>query len=265
MVKGAYSRSPRHPSKSVKSRGSDIRVHFKNTREAAAAIKGMWLDQAKKYYDQVLEHDRCVPFRRFHGGVGRCAKAREWGVTQGRFPEKSIKAIQSLLRNAESNAVVKGLSVDKLYVSHIQVQRAQKQRRRTYRAHGRINPYMSSPSHIELILTEKGRDIPLPSGEKRRRTFVKLQKLQATSQAKKQGKDPKEAAKDFKERVGKLQKGKLFYEGVRLAVSGKDLSSLGEVRKARFAAKKAKHEEKHKGEASAKGPAKSAAKGEKKR
>lgn len=28
-------------------------------------------------------------------------------------------------------------------------------RRRTYRAHGRINPYMSTPSHLEVILTEK--------------------------------------------------------------------------------------------------------------
>lgn len=34
---------------------------------------------------------------------------------------------------------VKGLDVDTIYVSHIQVNQAQKQRRRTYRAHGRIN------------------------------------------------------------------------------------------------------------------------------
>ncbi len=27
--------------------------------------------------------------------------------------------------------------------------------RRTYRAHGRINPYMSMPCHVELILAEK--------------------------------------------------------------------------------------------------------------
>mgnify|MGYP002775952050 CR=1 FL=1 len=33
----------------------------------------------------------------------------------------------------------KGLDVDTLYVSHIQVNKAQQQRRRTYRAHGRIN------------------------------------------------------------------------------------------------------------------------------
>ena len=34
---------------------------------------------------------------------------------------------------------VKGLEVESLYVSHIQVNQAQRQRRRTYRAHGRIN------------------------------------------------------------------------------------------------------------------------------
>ena len=37
----------------------------------------------------------------------------------------------------------------------LSVNRAAQMRRRTYRAHGRINAYMSSPCHIELILTEK--------------------------------------------------------------------------------------------------------------
>ena len=37
----------------------------------------------------------------------------------------------------------------------VQVNRAPKMRRRTYRAHGRINPYMSSPCHIEICLVEK--------------------------------------------------------------------------------------------------------------
>jgi hypothetical protein len=50
---------------------------------------------------------------------------------------------------------VKGLDVDNLVIEHIQVNQAQKQRRRTYRAHGRINPYMSSPCHVEVFLTEK--------------------------------------------------------------------------------------------------------------
>ena len=44
---------------------------------------------------------------------------------------------------------------DALVVKHIQVNQAPRQRRRTYRAHGRINPYMSSPCHIEVILSEE--------------------------------------------------------------------------------------------------------------
>jgi large subunit ribosomal protein L17e len=50
---------------------------------------------------------------------------------------------------------VKGLDTDALFISHIQVNKAMRQRRRTYRAHGRINPYMSSPCHVELTLSEK--------------------------------------------------------------------------------------------------------------
>ncbi|GFZ17425.1 ribosomal protein L22p/L17e family protein [Actinidia rufa] len=71
------------------------------------------------------------------------------------WPVKSAGFILDLLKNAESNAEVKGLDVDSLYISHIQVNQAQKRRRHTYRAHGRINSYMSSPCHIELILSEK--------------------------------------------------------------------------------------------------------------
>lgn len=58
---------------------------------------------------------------------------------------------------------MKGLDTESLEITHIQVNRAQQQRRRTYRAHGRTNPYMSSPSHIELILSEKA--APVPKGE----------------------------------------------------------------------------------------------------
>ena len=47
---------------------------------------------------------------------------------------------------------MKGLDVDDLVIKHAQTNRAQKQRRRTYRAHGRIHPYMSSPAHIEIVL-----------------------------------------------------------------------------------------------------------------
>ena len=51
---------------------------------------------------------------------------------------------------------------------------AAKGRRRTYRAHGRIGPYMSTPAHLEIIVTEqkvavpKEKEISLPTQLKRK-------------------------------------------------------------------------------------------------
>lgn len=47
------------------------------------------------------------------------------------------------------------LHVCKYLTCYSQVNRAPYMRRRTYRAHGRINPYMSTPCHLEVILSEK--------------------------------------------------------------------------------------------------------------
>merc|ERR1711989_100735 len=120
------------------------------------AIKAMPLHRATKYLKNVIAQKEIIPFRRFMGGVGRHAQANQvHGTAQGRWPVKSAEFLLHMLKNAESNAEYKGLDADHLIIEHIQVNRAAKMRRRTYRAHGRINPYMSSPCHIELCLVEK--------------------------------------------------------------------------------------------------------------
>eukprot|EP00069_Balaena_mysticetus_P006218 bmy_05189T0 len=111
-----YLLDPENPTKSCKSRGSDLRVHFKNTRETAQAIQ-------------------------------------------------------------ESNAELKGLDVDSLVIKHIQVSKAPKMPHRTYRAHGQINPYMSSPCHTEMILPEKEQIIPKPEEEVAQKTKISQKKL----------------------------------------------------------------------------------------
>ena len=136
----------------------------------------MELSKAKAYLEAVLRKERVIPFRRFCGGIGRTTQAKNESSTnngQGRWPAKSVELLIGLLRNAESNAEVKGLDVDSLYISHIQVNQAVKQRRRTYRAHGRIGPYMSSPCHVELTLTEK--EAPVAKEASRARKLTKLQ------------------------------------------------------------------------------------------
>eukprot|EP00123_Amoebidium_parasiticum_P000973 comp11934_c0_seq1/m.6602 comp11934_c0_seq1/g.6602 ORF comp11934_c0_seq1/g.6602 comp11934_c0_seq1/m.6602 type:complete len:174 (-) comp11934_c0_seq1:100-621(-) len=146
--------------KSAKARGSHLRVHFKNTRETAQAISGMNLQSAMAYLKQVQDKKRIVPFRRFKGDVGRKAQCTEFKTCQGRWPVKSCAFLLDLLKNVESNAEAKGLKVDNLKIAHIQVNRAPHMRRRTYRAHGRINPYMSSPCHIELVVAEQAEAVP---------------------------------------------------------------------------------------------------------
>merc|ERR1711990_354062 len=141
-------------------KGEHLRTHYKNMRETAAAVSGMSAAKAVRYLKDVEEHKQCVPFRRHNGGVGRTAQAKAFKATQGRWPAKSAKFLLNLLVNAQSNAVANELELEDLVVKQIIVQQAPHTHRRTYRAHGRINPYKGSPSHIELILSPKGAEVP---------------------------------------------------------------------------------------------------------
>jgi large subunit ribosomal protein L17e len=48
----------------------------------------------------------------------------------------------------------------------LQVNAARTTRRRTYRAHGRINAYVCTPSNIEIIATQKAEQVPKAEGGK---------------------------------------------------------------------------------------------------
>jgi large subunit ribosomal protein L17e len=80
MGKIHYSKRPDNTTKSCKARGSDLRVHFKNTHETARAVKHMPLKRAIRFLENVKEKKEIVPFRRFKGGVGRKAQAKAWGI-----------------------------------------------------------------------------------------------------------------------------------------------------------------------------------------
>ena len=161
----------------AKTRVDDLRAHFKTTYETARAVKGLKLKRALKYLEDVLEHRDCIPYRRFTGHVGRTTQAKLHGVTQGRFPEKSVRHVIQLLKNLSANAEAKGLDIERCFISHFVCQRAVQGRRRTYRAHGRIGPYLSSNCHIEFIATEKAEGV-----KRAEKSAVRLTKKQAARQ-----------------------------------------------------------------------------------
>ena len=89
----------------------------------------------------------------------------------------SAEFLLHMLKNAEGSAELKGSDVDSLVIEHIQVNKAPKTRHRTYRAPGRISPYMSSPFHIEMILTEKEQIVPKPEEEVAQKKKISQKKL----------------------------------------------------------------------------------------
>jgi len=159
MVRYAGAVHATNPEKTSRARGEYLRTHFKNMREVAAALTGLKLTKAYSYLGDVQEHKQIIPFRRFAGGIGRASQAKQFKTTKGRWPEKSVKFILRLLKNAESNADAKSLELEDLFIKNIVVQQAPKTRRRTYRAHGRINPYQGHPCHIEIILGVSGEEV----------------------------------------------------------------------------------------------------------
>merc|ERR1712043_72521 len=81
---------------------------------------GMHLNKAVAYLKAVIAKERCIPFNRFSGSIGRTAQTKEFKspTSKGRWPEKSCRILLGMLKNAESNAEVKGLDVDALVIDH---------------------------------------------------------------------------------------------------------------------------------------------------
>ena len=135
------------------------------------------------YLKDVTLKKQSVPFRRYNAGVGRCVLAKQWCWTQGQWPTKSVEFLLHVPKNAESNADLKGFGVDSLVIEHILVNQAPKGQLRTYRAYGQINPYVSSPCHLETILTEKEQVIPKLEGEVAQKKKISQKKLKYINMA----------------------------------------------------------------------------------
>ena len=147
--------------KAAKARGQHLRVHFKHCREIGEAIKGMKLARAQSYLKEVLEFKSAIPYTKYTGGIGRHAIAKQYKVPGDKcgWPIKATKTFLDLLLNVQSNATTKGLELEKVSITHVNCNQAPKMRRRTYRAHGRVNQYMSSPAHVEMIAEEANEEI----------------------------------------------------------------------------------------------------------
>jgi large subunit ribosomal protein L22 len=126
-------------------------ISHKHAREIAVKIKGMSIDTARDYLQDVIRLKRAVPFRRYHNEVGHKS---DTGVMSGRYPQKAATEFVKLIDNLESNAEYRGMDLDRLKIINATVHKGRKLQRFTPRAMGRASPKVDILTHVELVAQE---------------------------------------------------------------------------------------------------------------
>jgi len=140
------------PDRTAKASGRELRISPKAAREICKTIRGMMLEEAKRFLMQVIAKKQPVPFRRYKKKVGHKRQLQK--ASAGRFPVKAAGKILDVLENAEANAEFKGLDTERLRVIHASAYPGMKLKRAIPRAFGRSSPRNETLTHVEIVLEE---------------------------------------------------------------------------------------------------------------
>lgn len=149
MPEWGYSIQDLDPDRTVKCSGRELRISPKAATEVCRAIKGMKLDEAKRFLEEIIKMKRPVPFKRYKKEVPHRRMDEKWYA--GRYPVKAAKRILRLLEELEANAEYKGMDAENLVIIHAASQRGRKIRKYIPRAFGRATPYFETLTHVELV------------------------------------------------------------------------------------------------------------------
>jgi large subunit ribosomal protein L22 len=153
MPQFSYSFQNFEKTKHVRASSREIEISHKHAREICAAIRGMNLNKAKEYLENVVALKQPVPYRRYKNEVAHRSQLQ--GFPAGRYPVKAAKEFLRLLDNLEANAEYKGMDLDRLTIMHASSYPGVKIRRFTSRAYGRNSPKINTLVHVEVVGTEK--------------------------------------------------------------------------------------------------------------
>lgn len=128
-------------------------ISHKHAREIAVAIKGMSIENAREFLENVIAKKVAVPYRRYNNEVAHRSNIRD-GFFAGRFPQKAAKEFLKLLDNLESNAEYKGMDLDRLRIISAAVHKGTKLQRFQPRAMGRSSPKFDTLVHVEIVAQE---------------------------------------------------------------------------------------------------------------
>jgi len=147
----SYSFQDFDPERMARASGRDLRISPKHSVELLREIRGMMLNDALRYLDDVIALKRPVPLKRHYDSQGH-KPGRGFGP--GRYPVKVAKAVKKVLLNAKNNAEQKGLDADRLRIIHAAAHRGPVLRGYIPRAFGRATPFNEQTTHIEIVVEE---------------------------------------------------------------------------------------------------------------
>lgn len=152
MAKIRYAYQDEYDGKTAKAAGRALKISPKHSVEICNAIRGMYVDEAKEFLEDVIEMRQPVPFKRHNKKVGHNKTLKGWPT--GRYPVKASTKILEVLVNAEANAEYKGLDTDNLRIVHASSHRGNVIKGWTARAFGRASPFNTPTTHIQIVVGE---------------------------------------------------------------------------------------------------------------
>ena len=134
------------PEKTSKAMGKELHISRKQAHEIATAIKGMKLDMAQKFLENVAALKQAVPYKRFTRNI-----PHRKGMCSGRYPQKAAKEFLCIIKNAQSNATYKGLDPESMRIIHVETKKGHTYMGQFPRAQGRATPKRQETVTVEMI------------------------------------------------------------------------------------------------------------------
>lgn len=135
------------PEKTSKAMGKELHISRKHAHEISSAIKGMKVDEARDFLENVILLKRAVPYKRYVRNV-----PHRKGMCTGRYPQKAAREFLRVLTNAQNNARYRGLESDDMRIMHLNTKKGHTFRGSMPRAQGRATPKNHETVSIEMIL-----------------------------------------------------------------------------------------------------------------
>ncbi len=136
--------------KTSKAMGKELHISKKHAYEIARTIKGMKLEKARGFLEDVAALKKAVPYKRYIRNI-----PHRKGMCTGRYPQKAAKEFLKVLKNAESNATYKGLDTENLRIIHVETKKGHSFRGAFPRAQGRATPKVHETVSVEMVMEEQ--------------------------------------------------------------------------------------------------------------